>query len=386
MSGLLLYLKWKRINPYTLTWTDGTDNYTGTSVTFANWNDSTVKNVRLDVDDPENIIGFIGNAFNNKGIISMNWGGMANISGVINCNNNPNFTTLVDAPATNTITELQFFDAYLSSFNWDNYQQCEYLRLDNNTNLSSITLTGITASLKYFNYGLGSVNIDLSSFSNCTSDCDITYTGTGTFTPPVMGTGSIDDVVIMNISNSTLDLSSWTKASSNANWKVEGCANLTTLNLPTTTIGQINPRIRDNPSLITCDPSGFFDVEGEYQFNLNTSLTLCPFPTVTISSKINLTMGNNLLGYSDITVMSGLFGFNNVIIQLLNNSMSTIVVNHYLIDILSMVSGESPGGDYTGRAVSINGTNAAPDGSSGGYDGDQAVIDLVALGFTITTS
>lgn len=370
----------------TLTWTDEIDTYTGTSVTFANWNDSTVKNVRLDVDDPENISGFTANTFNNKSITSMNWGGMANISGVINCNNNPNLTTLVDPPVTNTITELQFFDADLLSFNWDNYQQCEYLRLDNNTNLSSITLTGIAASLKYFNYGSGSANIDLSSFSNCTADCDITYTGTGTFTPPTMGTGSIDDVVIMNISNSTLDLSSWTKTSSNAVWRVEGCPSLTTLDLPTTTIGQINPRIRDNPNLTTCDPSGFFDVKGEYQFNLNTSLTSCPFPTVTISSKINLTMGNNLLGYSDITVMSGLFGFNNVIIHLLNNSMSTIEVNHYLVDILSMVSGESPGGDYTGRAVSINGTNAAPDGSSGGYDGDQAVIDLVALGFTITTS
>jgi hypothetical protein len=190
----------------------------------------------------------------------------------------------------------------------------------------------------------------------------------------------------MNTSNSTLDLSSWTKTSSNAVWTIESCPNLTTLDLPTTTIGQINPRIRDNPNLTTCDPSGFFGVKGEYQFNLNTSLASCPFPTVTISSKMNLTMGNNLLGYSDITVMSGLFGFNNVIIQLLNNSMSTIEVNHYLVDILSMVSGESPGGDYTGRAVSINGTNAAPDGSSGGYDGDQAVIDLVALGFTITTS
>ena len=36
--------------------------------------------------------------------------------------------------------------------------------------------------------------------------------------------------------------------------------------------------------------------------------------------------------------------------------------------------------------INVRGTNAAPDGSSGGYDGLTAKANLIAKGFTVNTN
>jgi hypothetical protein len=41
---------------------------------------------------------------------------------------------------------------------------------------------------------------------------------------------------------------------------------------------------------------------------------------------------------------------------------------------------------FTGRAIDIGGNNAAPDATSGGYDGIAAKNALIAKGITVTTS
>ena len=66
--------------------------------------------------------------------------------------------------------------------------------------------------------------------------------------------------------------------------------------------------------------------------------------------------------------------------------MTSTEVNQMLQDAWDLVSGETSGGDYTGRTFKIDGTNAAPDSSSGGIDGTQRVIDLATMAVIVTHS
>jgi hypothetical protein len=66
--------------------------------------------------------------------------------------------------------------------------------------------------------------------------------------------------------------------------------------------------------------------------------------------------------------------------------MTAAEVNHILVDLANLVSGEGVGGDYTGRRIYMYGTNAAPDSSSGGYDGLTAKANLQAKGITVNTN
>lgn len=87
---------------------------------------------------------------------------------------------------------------------------------------------------------------------------------------------------------------------------------------------------------------------------------------------------NPLLNYFDISPIYNDWNA-GIYINLNSNSFSTDVVNHILVDIdNSIISGSG--------VILIAGTNSAPDSSSGGYDGDAAVLSLISKGITITTS
>jgi hypothetical protein len=87
-----------------------------------------------------------------------------------------------------------------------------------------------------------------------------------------------------------------------------------------------------------------------------------------------------------INLASGGFNLNSnsCNIQIQNNSMIAADVNHILVDLYSLVSGEGAGGSYTGRVINIGGTNSDPNNSSGGYDGLAAKAALEGKGFTVT--
>tara|TARA_R100001594_G_scaffold24016_4_gene47026 strand:- start:319 stop:1671 length:1353 start_codon:yes stop_codon:yes gene_type:complete len=88
-----------------------------------------------------------------------------------------------------------------------------------------------------------------------------------------------------------------------------------------------------------------------------------------------------LLGYIDITTMPKCSDKDNCDIQLQSNSWTTAIVNQVLVDLDTISSG-----GYIGRQITIDGTNAAPDGTSGGYDGLTAKANLITKGFTVTTN
>jgi len=70
--------------------------------------------------------------------------------------------------------------------------------------------------------------------------------------------------------------------------------------------------------------------------------------------------------------------------RLYDNNMTAAEVNHTLVD-LDTITAANPSG-WSGGTIDISGSNAAPDGSSGGYDGNTAVTNLIASGWTVTTS
>ena len=92
------------------------------------------------------------------------------------------------------------------------------------------------------------------------------------------------------------------------------------------------------------------------------------------------------LGYIDFTVIPNCLKLNSQIINLYDNNMSATEVNHLLVNFAALASGESSGGDYTGRSINIGGNNACPDYSSGGYNGIAAVDALRLKGFTVTVA
>jgi hypothetical protein len=62
-------------------------------------------------------------------------------------------------------------------------------------------------------------------------------------------------------------------------------------------------------------------------------------------------------------------------IDLEDNSMSVTDVNHILVDFDNISTNLNPSG-WTGTTLNISGTNAAPDSSSGGFDGIAALSSL----------
>ncbi len=125
-------------------------------------------------------------------------------------------------------------------------------------------------------------------------------------------------------------------------------------------------------------------VGGVLQLNNNPNLASVTFSTTGNSVLTSLDAYSCNLNYVDTTNLA--LNANNCNWQFQNNLMVVADVNHMLVDFYSLVSGEGVGGDFTGRTILIFGTNAAPDGSSGGFNGTQAVIDLTAKGITVTTS
>ena len=82
------------------------------------------------------------------------------------------------------------------------------------------------------------------------------------------------------------------------------------------------------------------------------------------------------LGYIDFTIMSGGTFDSSSTIYLYDNTMTATEVNHFLTDFDNI--------GWTGVTLDISGSNSAPDGSSGGFDGITARNSLTGKTWSIT--
>jgi|TARA_Y100000310_G_scaffold342760_1_gene447307 hypothetical protein len=324
----------------TAIWTDEVETIVGDSATFT-FADATEKKITV-YGDPLLITELNPNYYHSGKITNtMDISQLTNLTGYIYAYNNddPNFNIIL--PTTSSaITRLKI----------DN---CAELTELDFSPVSSNSLNALNAS---FNPKL------------------ITFTG-GVSSGPITSSSFQYNTLL-----TSLDLSGYTGMSGTIRLEYSG---YTTVLLPSTS-GAFTLIYGNNcTSLTSIDLSPLGNISTDIRFNGCSSLTSVTFPDST-GSILNLRMNNCNLSYADVSVLSGGLSVNSAIWNFSSNNLTTAEVNQMLVEMYGLVSSEGGGGDYTGRSIQVQG-NSAPDGSSGGYDGDQAVIDLVAKGITVTT-
>jgi hypothetical protein len=155
---------------------------------------------------------------------------------------------------------------------------------------------------------------------------------------------------------------------------------ITSVTNPTTAGVFTTYNVSRNDLTGTLDLSGLTGLGGTVQIGINSNLTnvVCPVTTQTFTI---FNVESCDVGYFDLSPMSNLTEVNNVTISIKSNSLTASEVNQFLVDLDTMSTNA-----YTGRTITIDGTNAAPDGSSGGYDGTTAKANLITKGFTVQTN
>ena len=107
------------------------------------------------------------------------------------------------------------------------------------------------------------------------------------------------------------------------------------------------------------------------------------------STRKAISMNGCGLGYVDFWPLSAATmntgATNGVSIMLQGNGMQVGDVNH-ILDDLDNISTLNPSGWGGSVVLDISGTNAAPDGSAGGFNGTGATVSLTSKGWTVTTS
>jgi hypothetical protein len=133
----------------------------------------------------------------------------------------------------------------------------------------------------------------------------------------------------------------------------------------------------------THDVSMLSGLGGAFRMNNNPNLTSILNPTSTQSFS-NYWVDDCDIDYINFYPLSGSSMSN---IRLNDNNMTTSEVNRFLVEFNDISTNLNTVG-WSGTTLWIHGTNSAPDGSSGGYDGLAALSSLTGgtNNWTITTS
>ena len=140
-----------------------------------------------------------------------------------------------------------------------------------------------------------------------------------------------------------------------------------------------------------CNLTGNHDVSmltglgGIFVANSNPDLTGITHPSSTQTFSFYYAFSCDLDYVNFLPLSGGTMGGADM--QLQNNNMSVTDVNHILVDFDNISTNLNPSG-WTGTTLNISGTNAAPDSSSGGFDGVAALSSLTGgtNNWTVTTS
>lgn len=172
---------------------------------------------------------------------------------------------------------------------------------------------------------------------------------------------------------------SWTPLNNVTSFIMSYCVDLTNIYNPTTSTVMTMYDLQWN-GCTTVDVSGLTGLGGVFTVTNSLSLTtlIMPASTQTFS---NFDCSVCDLDYFDLTPLTNLTESTSATIDLSDNSMTAEEVNHFLVDLDSMSTG-----GFATRVITIDGTNAAPDGTSGGYDGLTAKANLIAKTFTVNTN
>jgi hypothetical protein len=206
---------------------------------------------------------------------------------------------------------------------------------------------------------------------------------TGILFPATLGSGTVTQISARSCNlQGTLDLSCFTAFSASGTILLYSNPNLEGITMGSITVGAIGQL-----QIYSCNLTGTLDlstilISASVTLNMynNPNLTEVILPTTT-GAFLTLAVYSCNLSYINIKDVIGGTDRNTVTITLQDNNMTAAEVNTLLAELDSVAVG-----GYIGRSFRINGTNAAPDSTSGGYDGLAAKTSLQAKGFTVTTN
>ncbi|MCK5603126.1 hypothetical protein KAR91_14680 [Candidatus Pacearchaeota archaeon] len=316
---------------------------------------------------------------------------LTNISGVVEVFSNPNLTGILVASG-GIVGGIRAQNCNLTGV--ENYSSLssigDRIELRDNPNLTGVlfpsSTTPTTIMLLYDCDLTG--ELDLSMFDTLSGnlDCDDNNNLTSVLFPTTSGRFIRIDFNNCDITG-VLDMSMLSNFS--AIVTISNNSNLTDITFPTTSqdLGQFD--IRSDDITGTFDLSGLTGLGGNgigpIRMDDNPNMTDIAFPS---TSKLfgSLRVDGCNLDYVDFTPIANLLAKDSMNVQIQDNSMAVADVNHILVDLAGMIMAEIPPGDFTGRSIDISGSNAAPDSTSGGFNGTVSVTQLQARGVTVTTS
>lgn len=253
----------------------------------------------------------------------------------------------------------------LSGMMFDNYSDITGIDFNGNTDLRT-------------SFGTIPAIMDLSVFTGLTSIRLHDNSGLTAISFPTSATG-ITDILIQNCDlTGVLDISGLSGFGG-------GIAAFNNPNL-TSVLNPISSQVITGYNISACDLTGAIDISGLSNlsglFDVFDNVNLTGISNPASSQMFDAYRAYNCdLGYIDFTTMPNMMDVDSAVIDLTDNNMTATEVNHILVDLNSITDGL-----YSFRQVLIAGTNAAPDGSSGGYDGLTAKASLQSKFITVLTN
>jgi len=273
----------------------------------------------------------------------------------------------------------------------DAFKSITGINLNSNSFLDKIRFPSVSTGVLSYIY-LSSCNlsyeVDLSMFTSLSTATYLYFNNNASLPNlifPASYSGKISIISLQNVGISHINLSSLTSFTNAGSIYLSG--NLISLvSLPIITVGAINYFALENTGI-----SGTIDISALVRWTTGATLkirtssgiTNIVFPTTLSSGTITLIYldGNNL----DYIIMPSNWWAASVnsygIIELKNNGMVTTDVNHWLVQADSVAILD---GGY--KEFNIDGSNAAPDTTSGGYNGISAKNSLTTKGLSVNVS
>lgn len=353
---------------------------------------------------------------------------------VLNANTNPNLTSF---NVTN-LTSLQQLYLYgcgiTGAADVSDCTSLSILHIYSNTGMTNLSIP-VTTWTQFWTYNTALVNITFPSgtvFNKVNLQVGDTATLTTLSFANVSGTAVVinaEDTSITSIDTTTFNFS--TTPGDNCQFDVGGCTSLTTIN-HTGNTGNLQNYIADqiaatsltipfdfsvtgnvtifianasNLTTITYTGTGLIrtyrvysnDLTGThdismFNFAANSSLWAYDNPNMT-----SINHGSSKTGtfssYQVFTTGVGYYSLGgntftaNVDCDMFSNAWTAAEINEWLVNMDNGGGGEAllPASATTGN-INLAGSNAAPDGSSGGFDGTTAKANIIADGYTVSTN
>lgn len=308
------------------------------------------------------------------------------VSGSFEAHTNPTLTGILHKTTANLFARYWAYNTGITTLDLSPLQSLSGdIRLHTNASLSSLTFySNITQqpSIISIHNCSSLTTLDLSGFININGGIVLhnNQAMTSYTFPPVMGTGSCAITIYENDALTSLDLSGVRLTNNNFFYRMDSLTSITfaASSDPITLLD-----IFENASLTSIDLSTLTFAATTTRIQVYQCASLTSFTPPTTAATIGsfscyLTGG---VGVFALENMSDYLNVDNHFTRLQNNSYSAAEVNEMLVKADSVAISNL---GWT-RSFQIN-NNAAPDNSSGGFDGVAAAASLTAKGFTVITN